>query len=261
MKNCKFARFAGLGWVAVGLLAATVSPAFAQNSIFSVIPSPSLNAHGNTLNAVAATSAQDAWAVGFQNDNQLNGARTLTQHWDGGQWTTVPSPNPGSTPRCQGQNSGNVLNAVAALGPANVWAVGFSFDCSSDLKPMILHFNGVKWSVAPSPGLLTNDNAALNGIAAIAPNNIYAVGYQPASNGAVLALVEHFDGHAWSVVSTPDSGGPGDVLFAVTANSAGDVWAVGTSTDELTTSIQTLVEHFDGTQWTIVPQPSWQGVP
>jgi hypothetical protein len=145
---------------------------------------------------------------------------------------------------------------VAALTPTNVWAVGFSFDCSSDLKPMILHFNGTQWSVAPSPALLTNSNSALNGIAAIAANNIYAVGYQPAVNGAMLALVEHFDGHAWSVVATPNVSTTGNVLFSVTANSANDIWAVGSSSDEATTSEQTLVLHFDGTQWTVVASPN-----
>jgi hypothetical protein len=242
--------------VGLGLCTATLSTAWAQNSIFKVVPSPSPTVLGNTLNAVAAFSASDAWAVGFQDENQLNGARTLTQHWDGKAWTTVPSPNPGSTPRCQNQNTGNVLNAVAEISPTNVWAVGFSFDCSSDLKPMVLHFNGANWSVVQTPPLRTNDNSALNGITAIAANDIYAVGYQPAANGAVLALVEHFDGHAWSLVSTPDTASTSVVLTAVSANSATDVWAVGNSTDEPTISIQTLAEHFDGVEWSIVSSPN-----
>ena len=70
--------------------------AVAQTSDFSVQNTPNPNARGNTLNAVAATSASDAWAVGFQNDNNLNGSRTLIQHWNGTAWTTVISPNPGS---------------------------------------------------------------------------------------------------------------------------------------------------------------------
>jgi len=251
-----FARYAAMGMVALGLWAGAVATTGAQQSIFKVVLSPSPNQLGNTLNAVEATSARDAWAVGFQNENQLNGARTLTQHWNGAKWTTVPSPNPGSTPRCEGQNTGNILNGVTATSPSDVWAVGFSFDCSSDLKPTILHFDGSRWSVAASPKLLTTGNSALNGITAFAPNNIYAVGYQPASNGAVLALVEHFDGSAWSVVSTPETESNGVVLTAVTASSANDVWAVGDSTDEATESVQTLVEHFDGTRWTIVPSPN-----
>jgi len=230
-------RSARRAWVRLAtivLLAGIASPASAQSSIFSIIPSPSPTPGGNTLNAVAALSAREAWAVGFQNENQLNGARTLTEHWNGAQWMVVPSPNPGSTPRCRGQNTGNMINAVAELTPTSVWAVGFSFDCSSDLKPMILRFDGTQWRVVPSPALRTNDNSALNGIAAIAPNNIYAVGYQPAANGAVLALIEHFDGHAWSVVEAPNGSATGNVLTSVSATSANDVWAVGTSTDEAT---------------------------
>ncbi|HXJ95410.1 MAG TPA: hypothetical protein VMT20_21415 [Terriglobia bacterium] len=252
----RWGRAAWIGLMAGLMLSGAVSQLSAQNPIFKVVPSPSPTIAGNTLNAVAAVSAREAWAVGFQSDNQLNGARTLTEHWDGARWTVVPSPNPGSTPPCQGANTGNVVNGVAELSRANVWAVGFSFDCRSLLKPMILHFDGTSWGSVPSPVLLTNDNAALNGIAAISGNNIYAVGYQPAENGAVRPLVEHFDGHSWSVITVPDADNPGIVLTSVSANSANDVWAVGTSTDQPTVSIQTLVEHFDGTQWTIVPSPN-----
>ena len=236
------------------ILLACAGFAQAQTSIFNIIPSPSPNAAGNTLNAVTALAADDAWAVGFQNDNQLNGARTLTQHWDGTKWTTVASPNPGSTPACQGQNTGNMLNAVAAVSPANVWAVGFSFDCASDLKPMILHYNGSKWSVVPNPALRINDNSALNAIAALAANNIYAVGYQPAANGAVVMLIEHFDGHAWTVLPEPN-GNPSGVLTSISANSANDIWAVGDKTAPLN-SVVTLAVHFDGTAWSVVPTPN-----
>lgn len=242
-------------FVAMVLVSGGLSQAYAQTSIFSVIPSPSPNARGNTFNAVTALSANDAWAVGFQNDNQLNGARTLTEHWDGAKWTVVPSPNPGSTPGCRGQNTGNVLNAVAAVSPASVWAVGFSFDCSSLLKPVILHFNGAMWRVVPSPALRTNGNSALNGIAALAANNIYAVGYQPAANGAVLTLVEHFDGHAWSVVPSPNANQTGNVLTSISAHSANDIWAVG---DQAAPNIAvlTLALHFDGTTWSVAPTPN-----
>ena len=249
-------RAAWIGLIACMLLSGAASRAHAQNPIFRIIPSPSPTIGGNTLNAVAAFSATEAWAVGFQNENQLNGARTLAEHWDGAHWTVAPSPNPGSTPACQGANTGNVVNAVAELNRANVWAVGFSFDCFSLLKPMILHFDGTSWRSVRSPALGTNDNAALNGITAITSDNIYAVGYQPAENGAVLPLAEHFDGHSWNVVTLPNADNPGIVLTSVSADSANDVWAVGTSTDQPTTSIQTFVEHFDGTQWAIVPSPN-----
>lgn len=243
-------RRASLGAMVV---AGSLVQAAAQSSIFNIVASPSPTSGGNTLNAVTALAADDAWAVGFDNDNQLNGARTLTEHFDGTKWTVVASPNPGSTPACQGQNTGNVLNAVAAVSSTSLWAVGFSFTCNADLKPMVLHYNGTKWSVVQTPALL-NNNAALNGVVALAANNIYAVGYQPAPNGAVLPLIEHFDGHAWSVVAAP-SGNPTGLLSAVAANGPNDIWAVGNKTAP-NTPVETFAVHFDGTAWSVVPTPN-----
>lgn len=253
-KNVNFARGARGSLLAAVLACGAISPGAAQTSIFSIIPSPSPNGRGNTLNAVTALSANDAWAVGFQNDNQLNGARTLTEHWDGAEWTVVPSPNPGSTAGCRGQNTGNILNAVAAVNSSSVWAVGFSFDCTGVQKPVILHFNGSMWRIVPNPALLMN-NAALNSIAVLAGNNIYAAGFQPAPNGAVLTLIEHFDGHAWTVVPTPNANPTGNVLSSISANSPNDIWAVGNQVAP-GVPVRTLALHFDGAAWSVVSIPS-----
>jgi hypothetical protein len=230
----------------------------AETPNFSVQDTPNPNARGNTFNAVTATSTSDAWSVGFQNDNNLNDSRTLIQHWNGTAWTTVASPNPGigSVITCSNLNTGNVLTAVAAVSSNDVWAVGYFFGCSSFLlKPMALHWNGVQWSVVPTPKLNTNDNAAFNSVVALAANDIYAVGYKPASNGAVLTLIEHWDGATWSVVSSPNANSTGNVLTSVTANSPTDIWAVG---DQVAPGIEvrTLALHFDGSTWSVVPTPN-----
>jgi hypothetical protein len=223
--------------------------------IFNILHSPSPNVQGNTLNAVAAISSRDAWSVGFQSDNNLNGARTLTEHWDGQKWTVVPSPNPGSPNSCNGSNTGNMLNAVAAVASNDVWAVGFKFTCTSLLTPLILHWDGTKWSNVNSPALLTNDNSALNGIVAFSATNIYAAGYQPASNGAVSTLVEHWDGSKWSVVTTPNGNPTGSPLSAISATSPNDIWVVG---DRVAPNlpVKTLTMHFNGTSWAVVPSPN-----
>ncbi|MBI3474921.1 MAG: hypothetical protein HY010_04265 [Acidobacteria bacterium] len=222
---------------------------------FSLQNSPSPNAHGNTLNAVTAISSTDAWAVGFRNDNNLNESRTLIQHWDGLKWKTVPSPNPGSTGTCKGFNTGNLLAAVSAVSSSDVWAVGLMFDCTSLLKPMALHWDGLKWSKVKTPALNTNDNAAFTGVRAFASNDVYAVGYQPATNGAVLTLIEHWDGSSWKVISSPNGNNTGNVLAGISGNSPTDIWAVGDMVAP-NTPVKTLVEHFDGANWTIVPSPN-----
>ncbi len=234
----------------------TVPPgASSQSSIFRVQPSPSPNVQGNTLIAGAAVAADDAWAVGYRNDNNLNDSRTLTEHWDGSAWKVVPSPNPGSIPSCKNSNTGNVLTSIATVASNDVWAVGFSFTCSTDLVPMALHWDGTAWSAMATPALLTNDNSAFNSVVALASNNVYAVGYQPAANGAVRTLIEHWDGVTWQVVSSPNGNSTGSSLFGVSATSPNDIWAVGDNVAP-DVPITTLVEHFDGTTWSIIPSPN-----
>jgi hypothetical protein len=138
----------------------------------------------------------------------------------------------------------------------DVWAVGYFFGCSSFLlKPMALHWNGSSWSVVPTPKLNTNDNAAFNAVVALSTKDVYAVGYKPASNGAVLTLIEHWDGAAWSVVSSPNANSTGNVLTSITANSPTDIWVVG---DQVAPGIEarTLALHFDGGSWSVVPTPN-----
>src|SRR5207248_3279171 len=91
------------------------------NSVYS----PNVGANDNKLNAVAAISTNDAWAVGSYSDQQFAGPnQTLTEHWDGSAWSVVPSGNPGA--------SDDVLLGVAAVSPDDVWAVGYYYDGSSD---------------------------------------------------------------------------------------------------------------------------------
>lgn len=222
---------------------------------FTIQTSPSPNPHGNTLNAITAISSTDAWAVGYRNDNNLNESRTLIQHWDGARWKTVPSPNPGSTAGCKGFNTGNVLSAVSAISSTDAWAVALMFDCTSLIKPLALHWDGLKWRKVKTPALNTNDNAAFNGVITFAGNNAYAVGYQPATNGAVLTLIEHWDGFSWKVVSSPNGNNTGNVLSGISATSPTDIWAVGDLVAP-NTPVKTLVEHFDGAHWSVVPSPN-----
>lgn len=225
--------------------------AAAQTSIFSIQNSPSPTPAGNMLNAVAALSPSDVWAVGFDNSSNLNEAKTLTLHFDGTSWKTIPSPNPG---KCNQGNFGNVLTSIAAVATNDVWAVGFTFPCNALLQPMTMHWDGIKWTVVATPKLPFNNNA-LNGVAVFASNNVYAAGFQTASNGASLTLIEHWDGTSWSVVSSPNKNQTGNVLSSISGSSPTDIWAVGNNVAP-NVPVKTLVEHFDGTQWKIVASPN-----
>ncbi|MGH2516840.1 MAG: hypothetical protein ACRDHP_14395, partial [Ktedonobacterales bacterium] len=95
----------------------------------------------------------------------------------------------------------------------------------------------------------------LDGVAAVAANDVWAVGsYSTVSLGSVT-LIEQWNGTQWNVVASPNVAGTTDSLNAVTALSATNVWAVGAYTTA-SNATDTLIEHWDGTSWTIIPSPN-----
>ncbi len=84
-------------------------------------PDPGGSAQDNDLHAVAATSATNAFAVGYYSKGILDPGRTVIEHWNGTAWTVQRSPNPGSPSQL------NDLHAVAATSVGDAWAVG-SYD-------------------------------------------------------------------------------------------------------------------------------------
>ena len=209
-----------------------------NGSNWSIVKSPN-RASQNGLNGVAAVTANNIWAVG-SSSNTSNSAQTLIEHWNGSTWSIVKSPSPGS-----GVVS---LSDVAVVSTNNVWAAGSSNTSSTTL---IEHWNGTGWSVVKSPNPGSVD--LLLGIAVVSTNNIWAVGQSLAQIGQ--GLIEHWNGSTWSVVKSPNQ--PGSVssfLSGIAVISAGDIWAVGgfqgSNNDE-----HTLIEHWNGIKWSIVPSP------
>jgi hypothetical protein len=117
--------------------------------------------------------------------------------------------------------------------------------------------NAKTWKVVASPNTGTSDQ--LNGIAAISTNDVWAVGDFINNSNIEQTLIEHWDGSSWSIVASPNVGSSDNVLYGVAASSTTDVWAVGESGDPGNSPTQTLIEHWDGTSWSVVPSPN-QGI-
>jgi hypothetical protein len=61
----------------------------------------------------------------------------------------------------------------------------------------------------------------------------------------------------WTVVPSPNVSGQDNILAAVSANSATDVWAVGQFIPDANQDLtQTLILHWDGTSWSAVTSPN-----
>src|SRR5215472_2497457 len=189
-------------------------------------------APGSLLDAVAASSPVNAWAVGTTSHQSFPANSTLTERWDGVRWKVVPSPSPGGA----GRDAVSVLTGVAAISRTSAWAVGY-FDASAAVlaskQAMIMRWDGVSWAQVPSPNL---PDSILKGITAVSPANVWAVGFTGRH-----ALIEHWNGVKWKRVASPSPFG--SALNAVSATSRANVWAVGQA------GRGTLTEHWNGVKW------------
>jgi hypothetical protein len=96
---------------------------------------------------------------------------------------------------------------------------------------------------------------ALNGIAAISQSDVWAVGTRFINGPGEQMLIKHWDGVRWTSVISPNASAEFNRLSGVAAASSSDVWAVG-QYDPGSGVIQTLIQHWDGSVWKVVPSPN-----
>ena len=238
-----------------------------DGTAWSLVPAPVLDpttTAADRLLAVSGVSTNDVWAVGLYGV-YTGPTQPLIEHWNGVEWTVVPSPlvglpHPGGGGGIApaGGAQGAELSGVAAISGTDVWAVGHYRDpVSMQIQSLIERWNGHKWSLVDSPAPAGSE---LAGVAAFAENDVWAVG-----NDGTGPLVLHWDGKVWAVsysqvavqAGGAGSGGSGaGTLTAVTALSSSDVWAVGQAQSLTTGLMETLTLHWDGTGWTVVTSAS-----
>ncbi len=109
------------------------------------------------------------------------------------------------------------------------------------------------WNIVSSPNVGTQSR--LNGVAAVSASDVWAVGSSTTSSGVGQTLTEHWNGTSWNVVTSPNVGTSSNQLNGVAAVSASDVWAVGSSITSSGVG-QTLIEHWNGTNWNVVTSPN-----
>jgi hypothetical protein len=214
-----------------------------------VATSPNPDPEFNLLADVAASSPTDVWAVGSQGGIPR---RTLVERWDGTAWSVIPSPNvPTATT--------SLLNSVAVLSATDVWAAGYGNDPDPGDWTLTMHWDGIAWSVIPSPNISITTSNRLHAVAAVTPNDVWAVGYYVADfggGGYARTLIEHWDGTTWRVVPSPNVGSDNNELNDIVAVSANDIWAVGEYWGGGGVLYQTLILHWDGRQWSVISSPN-----
>ena len=134
----------------------------------------------NQLLDVEAVSSNDVWAVGYSQQPQGGAYSTLALHWNGVQWSIIPTPN--------GPGGNSLLRDIAVLSSNDIWAVG-----DTGTSTLALHWDGSQWSVVSTPAV--SGTSGLQAVTAIAPDDVWAVGVRRDSSFQTLTI--HWNGTEW----------------------------------------------------------------
>jgi hypothetical protein len=244
---------------AVGQRAATVSGQQRNRTLiehwngisWSVVPSQdAVSASGaDGLTAVAAAGANNVWAAGEACEfGIVETCSTLFEHWNGIQWTVVPSSHavplgPTNGHLCDDSTRCPYSVALAVLSDTDVWAV------YGGSTSFVMHWDGTSWTAVS--GAIPSGHE-INGLWAASANDIWAVG-DSFVDQRNPTLFEHWDGTSWSVVIGEIPHHTRVWLLGVSGNATNNVYAVGAyRTCNACNGAHTFAEHWDGSSWTIV---------
>jgi hypothetical protein len=213
---------------------------------WAIVPSPNVGDQqtANALNSVVALSSRYAWAAGIG-----GGSHTLIERWDGRKWSVVPSQDAPDT----AMYGWNQLLGIAAKSPKDIWTVGHYFPSNITLEALTLR--GPKYAPHPVfPGAQQLDQHWLRGVAIDPQDHAWAVGgiRTNAQNNASKTLITRWSGSGWELVDSADVG-IASGLSGVSAVSDKDIWAVGWYALPNHTYPFCLIEHWNGTKWTVFP--------
>ena len=209
--------------VAVSAIPAQAANTSGWRKVFSKHYGPSRAYSG--YEAVAATSARNAWAMGNTDESGATGGQDAAAHWNGKAWKPVTLP---------AAAQGYVAEASAPA-PGNVWAVTY--------LGAALHYNGSKWTARQFPG-----TGELTGVTAFGPANVWVFGGPGAAPGLGTW---HYDGKNWKQWKTGNAAG----LERASAVSASSIWAIGSLL-----SPDSTIDHFTGKAWHLVSAKALQGL-
>jgi hypothetical protein len=217
-----------------------------DGTTWTAFPAPMIKGDNNSfLQGVVAISPTLAWAAGNVTDGAHPGQ--VIERWDGSKWSLFPGPKFGKKDRAD-------VFAMTSSSANDVWAIGSLVNLGTgSVSPLFEHWNGTAWTATTGE----SSNEFLFGASADAANDAWAVGFNGSDNIETSAM--HWDGTNWKRVATPNVGEGTNKLNAVLALAPNDVWAVGFSTTVAPpreAAKLTLIEHFDGTKWAVVPSPN-----
>jgi len=223
------------------------------------------------LYGISCVNAADCTAVGASVGNPPQPTatpirdRALIEHWNGSAWTIMASPVlPAS----------GSLGEISCTGPSRCIAVGMTGGGTAQrTRTLVERRNGSRWVIVPSPNPAGAAYSSLSSVSCTGPVNCMAVGeYFPGGQEQDRnhILVEHWNGSAWTITDAgpPPAGSLTSYLSAVSCTAESDCVAVGTASYPHRkggswggSRERTLIEHWNGSAWSIIASPDRAGPP
>jgi len=227
-----------------------------NGTLWAMAGSPPPLTQNNALATVTCTSASNCWAVGrIQTPKSPSGAgpynQPLIERWDGTVWSIVNSPNAGDG------TGNNALAGITCASASDCWAVGYRAQDFYYGQTLTERWDGSSWTIVPSPDRPpTEASNALTGVTCLSASECWSVGSYTGDGLVNQTVTDYWNGVSWVLVpSANTSPNDNNFLSAITCVSASDCWAVGEYSPPISNPF-TLVEHWDGALWSVVPSPN-----
>lgn len=154
---------------------------------------------------------------------------------------------------------GTVLASLVVAGLVGGCALGPAGSSVPQRGALLELVSSSAWQQAAAPkGVQRND--FISSVSCADADHCWAAGFRFHGSASEVSLVEQYEGTAWSVEDSPSvsnsvTGADQDALYGIACPSATDCWAVGEYYQSNTGEIP-LIEHYDGSKWTVVPGPT-----
>jgi hypothetical protein len=161
-------------------------------------PNPA-DATSSGLAGVSCTSIMACTAVG-QYFNSAGVGVTLTELWDGTNWTVPSTPNPANAKE-------SALSGVSCTSSTACTAVGHYRISPGSSAMLAERWDGTSWTVQSTPNPADATSSVLYGVSCTSSVACTAVGQYFNSAGAGVTFAELWNGGGWTVQSTPNPAG------------------------------------------------------
>lgn len=140
------------------------------------------------------------------------------------------------------RSAGVHLISIAAPGKRDAWAVGTRLNARHRQRPMVLHWNGVRWAPYAVPSM--RPNCTPTWVTATSASNVWIFCFQPVGD-----VIHSWNGTSWRTLPAPV--GLGMIFNAVVLSSA-RAWVAGVESCDAN-SCRTVIWQWNGVTWSSHP--------